>query len=107
MVIVVTSDQHLGYSNSNASDFLDFLTEISKRSDVTDFVILGDFIDMWRRDVSGLFLENHEILEKVLDIKSKINVYCVAGNHDFHLLKLANHNYPLIFTKDLILRGKD
>ena len=47
MVIIVTSDKHLGYTNSNSGDFLEFLTEISKRKDITDFVILGDFIDMW------------------------------------------------------------
>src|SRR3989442_1202698 len=71
MVIVVTSDQHLGYSNSNVNDFFKFLVYILERKDVTDFVILGDFVDMWRRDISGIFLENHDILEKILDIKSK------------------------------------
>ena len=103
MVIIVTSDQHLGYVNSNSEDFKDFLNDLSNRNDVTDFVILGDFIDMWRRDISGLFLEQHEILHKVLDLKSKMRVYCVAGNHDFHLLKLTNHQYPLEFTKDLTI----
>ncbi len=106
MVIVVASDQHLGYANSNSNKFSDFLSNLSSRTDVTDFVILGDFIDMWRRDISGLFLEQHEILQKILDLKTKMKVYCIAGNHDFHLLKLTNHKYPLNFTKDLNLPGK-
>jgi UDP-2,3-diacylglucosamine pyrophosphatase LpxH len=103
MVIVVASDQHLGYANSNSEQFEGFLDDLSKRNDVTDFVILGDFVDMWRRDISGLFLEQHKILEKVLDLKSKMRVYCVAGNHDFHLLKLTNHQYPLEFIKELTI----
>lgn len=100
---MVTSDQHLGYQNSNSKEFLSFLNDLAKREDVTDFVILGDFIDMWRRDISGLFLEHHDILEKILELKKKMNVHCIAGNHDFHLLKLVNHRYPLQFTKDLSL----
>jgi UDP-2,3-diacylglucosamine pyrophosphatase LpxH len=95
----------LGYANSNADHFRDFLDELSKRSDVDTFVILGDFVDMWRRDVSGLFLEFNDILERVLELKQKMKVYCVAGNHDFHLLKLASDQYPLQFQRDLTLQG--
>ena len=109
MVILVATDQHLGYARSNSKEFSNFLDEVSKRTDVTDFVLLGDFIDMWRRDVSGLFLEFHDILDKILDLKSKMNVYCIAGNHDYHLLNLtleANplaKEYPLQFLPSLDL----
>jgi UDP-2,3-diacylglucosamine pyrophosphatase LpxH len=103
--MVVASDQHLGYANSNSQDFESFLDELSQRSDVDTFVILGDFVDMWRRDVSGVFLENNQILEKVLALKQKMKVYCVAGNHDFHLLNLLDHNYSLQFQKELTLPG--
>lgn len=64
---------------------------------------------MWRRDVSGLFLEYHGILEKVLFLKTKMNVYCVAGNHDYHLLNLSSGSnsfskeYPLQFLPNLNL----
>ncbi len=64
---------------------------------------------MWRRDVSGLFLEYHGILEKVLFLKTKMNVYCVAGNHDYHLLNLSSSSnsfskeYPLQFLPNLNL----
>jgi UDP-2,3-diacylglucosamine pyrophosphatase LpxH len=74
MAIIVTSDQHLGYTNSNVDVFSEFLSYVSTRDDVTDFVLLGDFVDMWRRDVSGLFLEQHEIMEKVLGLKMKFIV---------------------------------
>jgi UDP-2,3-diacylglucosamine pyrophosphatase LpxH len=109
MVIVVATDQHLGYVNSNSKEFSDFLDYISKRTDVTDFVLLGDFIDMWRRDVSGLFLQHSDILKKVLALKTAMNVYCIAGNHDYHLLSLSSENnpfrenYPLEFLPRLDL----
>ena len=60
---------------------------------------------MWRRDISGLFLENHQILQSLLTLKQKKPVYYVAGNHDYHLLKLVDHRYPLEFEKDLTLPG--
>jgi len=109
MVIIVATDQHLGYTRSNSSEFSNFLDVLSKRTDVTDFVLLGDFIDMWRRDVSGLFLEFGDIVRKVLALKSKMNVYCVAGNHDYHLLNLTSisnpfsKEYPLQFLPSLDL----
>lgn len=42
MVILVATDQHLGYTRSNSKEFSDFLDAISKRNDITDFVLLGD-----------------------------------------------------------------
>jgi UDP-2,3-diacylglucosamine pyrophosphatase LpxH len=99
--VVVTSDQHIGYQNSNVADFGNFLDGLLKRDDVKSFVILGDFVDMWRRDVSGLFLENSGILDKVLALrKSQIEVYVVAGNHDYHVLKLTDHGYPFEFRRE-------
>ena len=97
--IIVTSDQHLGYVNSNADDFKDFLDYTSKRNDVQTLVLLGDLVDMWRRDVSGIFLEFSEIVDQLLKMrKSKaIQIYIVAGNHDYHLLKLQAHEYPFKF----------
>lgn len=80
MSIVVVSDIHLGYSNSNYKTFESFLDWLSQRNDVESFVILGDFIDMWRRDASGLFLEFNNITEKIISMKQKMQVYCVAGN---------------------------
>lgn len=66
-------------------------------------MILGDFVDMWRRDASGLFLQFYDVVEKLLELKKKMNVYCVGGNHDFHLNKLTLPVYPLYFQRDLIL----
>jgi len=105
MVILTVSDIHLGYSQSNVDEFNAFLQITIDRTDVETLVILGDFVDMWRRDVSGLFLENHQIVESLLRLQQKKTVYYVAGNHDYHLLKLLDHKYPVEFKKDLTLPG--
>ncbi len=103
--VVVTSDIHLGYANSDAVGYSSFLDTLSRRDDVDSFVILGDFVDMWRRDASGVFLENHDILEKVLRLQPRIKVYVVAGNHDYHLLQLTDHRYPFEALPNLVLDG--
>lgn len=104
MVVVVASDQHLGYQGSNADIFRDFLDDVSNRSDIDSLVILGDFVDMWRRDASGLFLVFNDVVEKLLELKKKMDVYCVGGNHDFHLNKLTAQDYPLKFQRGLTLQ---
>ena len=69
--IIVVSDQHLGYENSNAVDFKRFLEYVySIKNDVESIVILGDFVDMWRRDASGVFLESSDIVSSLLTLKS-------------------------------------
>ena len=102
--IVVASDQHLGYKNSDFQSFSNFLDYISNRNDVDTLILLGDLIDMWRRDVSGLFLIFSNVVNKLLDIKSSgKEVYFIAGNHDYHLLKLKAQDYPFDFLPNLTL----
>jgi UDP-2,3-diacylglucosamine pyrophosphatase LpxH len=104
MVTLVVSDVHLGYENSNVDQFNSFLGEVVERTDIENFVILGDVVDMWRRDVSGLFLELNEMVQLLVKIKNnKVPIYYIVGNHDYHLLKLEDHKYPFVFQKDLQL----
>jgi predicted phosphodiesterase len=58
---------------------------------------------MWRRDSSGVFLENRDTMNKIMNLKQRINVYYVAGNHDFHVLRLQNFSYRLDFEPNLTL----
>ena len=98
----MTSDQHLGYENCDKKAFNTFLDQLAGEKDVTHFVLLGDFVDMWRRDASGVFLEAHDTIGKILNLKSKgVQVFYVAGNHDYHVLDLHNPAYPIQFSKDL------
>jgi UDP-2,3-diacylglucosamine pyrophosphatase LpxH len=102
----VTSDQHLGYDKSDRTSFGKFLDTMESDLAPTHFVLLGDVIDMWRRDASGVFLENHDILEKILGLTTKMQVYFVAGNHDYHVLRLVNKPgrlYPIQFLPELVL----
>jgi UDP-2,3-diacylglucosamine pyrophosphatase LpxH len=103
--IMVISDQHLGYENSNVDDFRRFLEYIIFiKSDVESIVILGDFVDMWRRDASGVFLEYSDIVYTLLALRSAgIKIYIIAGNHDYHLLRLLHHSYPFEFRSELVL----
>jgi UDP-2,3-diacylglucosamine pyrophosphatase LpxH len=104
MRVIATSDHHLGYANSDKAAFNAFLDELAQENDLTHFVLLGDVVDMWRRDASGVFLEGHDTLKKILALKSKgVQVFYVAGNHDYHVLNLSNPNYPITFSKELTL----
>jgi len=100
----VTSDHHLGYANSDKTGFNAFLDELAQENDVTHLVLLGDVVDMWRRDASGVFLEGHDTVGKILALKAKgVQVFYVAGNHDYHVLDLDNTRYPVQFSKELTL----
>ena len=104
MRVVVTSDHHLGYANSDKAAFNRFLDDIAQEDDLTHFVLLGDVVDMWRRDASGVFLEAHDTIGKILALKAKgVQIFYVAGNHDYHVLDLDNPAYPVQFSKELSL----
>jgi len=107
--VIVCSDQHLGYVNSKAEDFSKFLDYIANRTDIETLVILGDLVDMWRRDVSGLFLEYSGFIDRFLKIrKTGIKIYIISGNHDYHLLRLQAPSYQFEFSRDLVLpSGKE
>ncbi len=103
--IIVISDTHLGYEYCDSAALNNFIDELEKDLEVTDLVLLGDIVDMWRRDASGVFLENRETMNKILGLPERIEVHYVAGNHDYHVLNLMNdkrmYHYPVKFNKDL------
>lgn len=112
-IIIVVSDMHLGFvvksqgsitKQFNESDIKSFFQQI-KDSVIpcTRLIICGDFFDMWRRDLAGLFIENYEILEILehIDENPNIDFTFVVGNHDYYLRHLKNHFYPFRFHKAL------
>jgi UDP-2,3-diacylglucosamine pyrophosphatase LpxH len=104
----VLSDIHLGYEHSDKASFNRFLDSIQRDAKgTTDLVLLGDIVDMWRRDSSGVFLENWDTLKKIMILQDKMRVHYVAGNHDFHVLRLQNHSYPFNFVQNLSLVDED
>jgi len=104
VAIIAVSDQHLGIETADKAAFLRFLIQLQSDTSVTDLVLLGDVVDMWRRDASGVFLENKDVLDQVILLQKTMRVYYVAGNHDFHVLKLQGRGYPVSFVKDLTLQ---
>jgi UDP-2,3-diacylglucosamine pyrophosphatase LpxH len=103
LTVIVVSDQHLGYQNSDKQSFNSFLEELKGQADITDLVLLGDVVDMWRRDASGVFLENRDTLDIIGVLQQRMNVHYIAGNHDYHVLQLQDHSYPFQFLGNLTL----
>ena len=104
MAIIAVSDLHLGFEQCDKPAFIRFLEKLHSDPSITDLVFVGDIVDMWRRDASGIFLENHEILDQIIDLQKKMNFHYITGNHDYHLLKLQGRGYPLQFLEELTLQ---
>jgi UDP-2,3-diacylglucosamine pyrophosphatase LpxH len=92
---VVVSDVHLGTEYSNKEQFIDLIDNLE--DEVERFVLLGDIFDLWRRDPVGVLLENIDIVHKLLSLESRINVFFVVGNHDFHLMKFPESYWGVTF----------
>jgi len=93
-LIVVVSDVHLGYRNSNRQLFLKFLEEICKPLGPDDhLILLGDILDFWRRNNVLVAIENEIIFKTLESLNSKIHY--IVGNHDYTLitLKLPENQY--------------
>jgi UDP-2,3-diacylglucosamine pyrophosphatase LpxH len=105
---IAVSDVHLGTEKSNETAFNEFLGSLHDDKELTDLVLLGDILDMWHRDASGIFLENMDTIRILRSLQSKIRVHWVAGNHDYHLLRLKNraphYHYPFEFQETLELK---
>ncbi len=107
MKTIVVSDVHLGSEKCDKAAFNEFLRSLYDDEEATDLVLLGDIVDMWRRDASGVFLENMDTIGIIRGLQKKLKVHYVAGNHDYHLRKLKNraphYGYPFEFKETLEL----
>jgi len=83
--ILAVSDTHLGFDEANPR-FLEFIKEITTSFDVDYFFILGDFLDLWRRDLAGVIVQFSDVVAELKKINEKIKVILIAGNHDWHLI---------------------
>ena len=101
MSLICISDVHLGYQHSRREEFARFLGELAEKKEVEGLVVVGDLLDMWRRDMAGVVLENADILGQMARLS--FPVYYVAGNHDYHVRLLRNFHYPFFFSSQLNL----
>jgi UDP-2,3-diacylglucosamine pyrophosphatase LpxH len=113
-MIIVVSDVHLAeraddpQSREDDAKFLEFLDHIAsdQLKNGGELVLLGDIIDLWRRDFVKAMIESEAVISKLMEMKSKIKIHYLAGNHDFHMLNMHNllkDNYPFEVTKELRL----
>jgi UDP-2,3-diacylglucosamine pyrophosphatase LpxH len=102
-VIVATSDVHLGYYCSDENLFKRFLDDVVDTKEVTHFVLVGDILDMWRRDNLKLLFGFGDILSKLEELQNKgKQIYYVVGNHDYHVIQLK-HNLEKQYTFDVFM----
>lgn len=89
-MIVAISDLHLGDAASNRVGFVKFIEDYLKpRGDeITDLILLGDILDLWRRSNSRVILENMEILNSICTLGFKVTY--LVGNHDMIMLDFDN-----------------
>lgn len=82
-MIIAVSDLHLGDPASNRIGFTSFIEEFLKPKcgEITDLVLLGDILDLWRRNSSSVILENRDVLNNVCNLG--FHVHYLVGNHDF------------------------
>jgi UDP-2,3-diacylglucosamine pyrophosphatase LpxH len=92
--IVAFSDVHLGYDRADSDAFMEFVKSLESRDDLGDVVIVGDLVDLWRRDVIGLELELSRYVEELKILQKRAEVHYVSGNHDSHVEYLKNYEYP-------------
>ncbi|MFX0029695.1 MAG: metallophosphoesterase [Candidatus Hermodarchaeota archaeon] len=90
-IILVVSDIHLGSLDSEKDQFLQFLRKIYKGvfgEDLKALLILGDFIDLCT-DLPNTLLRREkirEILALLIEIKTKMNLIFVLGNHEISVI---------------------
>lgn len=105
-MIVAVSDVHLGTSQSDKNQFEKFLNDVVDKEQVSHFVLAGDIVDMWRRDLEEVLMENTKILQKLKDLQNeKREIHFLAGNHDYHATEMDFQElYGIDASTKVILR---
>lgn len=114
IMIIVVSDAHLAErddpkTKKDDAKFLQFLNSISDKqlANGGELVLLGDIIDLWRRDFVKAMMESEPVISKLMEMKDRIKIHYIVGNHDFHMLNMCNilkdSYYPFNVTKELHL----
>ena len=85
---VIVSDVHLGYQinnvdQSNVNEFQNFVQNFLANKQIEYFIMLGDIIDLWRRDsptVIGLY---DSLMSQIGGFHNISHKYYIIGNHDY------------------------
>ncbi|TFG35004.1 hypothetical protein EU527_00720 [Candidatus Thorarchaeota archaeon] len=106
-MIIAVSDLHLGDKLSNRRGFLKFINEYLKpmSEDITEFVLLGDIFDLWRRDNSQLLLQNIDLLNSICELG--FHVSYIVGNHDMIMLEFGGEQANVDMPEEFIHSSKN
>lgn len=86
-MIIIVSDLHLGYGESQKNVFLEFLDSREWNKE-DQLILLGDIFDFWRRGNLKIIEENKEVLQKLHALNIQ-EINYIVGNHDYFLYSLA------------------
>lgn len=92
---LVVSDIHLGWEESNVSEFMKFLNFVEKEQPER-LVIAGDLFEFWRRGSESVTLEFNDVIDRIEEMNMMgTPVIPLAGNHDW-ILTGVNDEEPII-----------
>lgn len=94
---IAVSDLHLGYDKADKEAFKVFLLNLLDIR-VNHLLLVGDILDMWRRDNEKLIDDNEDILKMLQNLRNNGNVgtiHYVIGNHDFSI-ELMKDDFPIL-----------
>lgn len=99
-MIISVSDLHLGDPVSNRSGFISFIEEFLKPTcdEITDLVLLGDILDLWRRNSTSVILANLDILNDICSFG--FTVHYIVGNHDFIMREFSQFSDHINLPED-------
>ncbi|MFX0047961.1 MAG: metallophosphoesterase [Candidatus Hermodarchaeota archaeon] len=103
--ILIISDVHLGALNSNLDQFSLFLNKIINGefgNNLQALIILGDLLDLGTTVKRTFFTDEKitSILTQLLEIKKKIHIIFVPGNHEIPVTSsLTSGNYDEKFKR--------
>lgn len=109
MSIIAVSDVHLGMKGAKEKDFTEFIESLKDR-EVKHLVLLGDVIDIWRRDFTKAVIECSESLNILNDMLNETKVHYVVGNHDFYMLRLSElmkENFPFEVKRATVIKSRE
>jgi predicted phosphodiesterase len=81
MKYLIFTDAHYGWWNSRAPPIQSVINDANKHHDIDKIINLGDVVDLWRRRLDDVILEQHENISRLCE-DDCINI---RGNHDFIL----------------------
>lgn len=94
-MIIAVADLHLGSNLANKSGLYDFIHDFLEpnQNDISQIVLLGDILDLWRHRNSQVLQQNLDVLTELGRLDMTKNY--LAGNHDYAIFSLLNQNASL------------